>query len=54
MCQSGIFGGSALCSPLERKAKRKERWMERIQKGKYLVNNIDVDLLVGGKVSTPK
>ena len=38
----------------ERKAKRKEGWMERMQKGKYLVNNIDMDLMVGGRVSTPK
>lgn len=54
MWQSGIIRGSAFCSPSERKAKRKERWMERTQKGKYLINNIDMDLMVGGKVSTPK
>ena len=54
MWQSGIIRGSAFCSPSEKKAKRKERWMERTQKGKYLINNIDMDLLVGGKVSKPK
>lgn len=53
MWQSGIIRGSAFCPPQKERQRGRKMDGENVRKGN-IINNIDMDLMVGGKVSTPK